>query len=413
MNYKLKITGMSCKSCEQKVEKKLLDLDYIVYARAYSINDYVIVESKKRIKPYQINKVLMNTDYVCEKVEQYRSSTMDKLSNFLMVAVVVTLLVVGRRFVPTLSTTEGVYIGLSIVFVYGILNAFHCMSMCGGLIVTRIMILNKGNAKREIMLYTLGRLISYTSIGALLGAIGSVISINETFKGFVSVFAGVLMVLLALQLFGLVRLPKLTKQFKYKPDSSFGLGIMNGFLPCGSLQAMQLYALSSGSLLLGASVMFVFGLTTSLSLITIAGLTNRIRLQSKKIKILSVVIIMFLGLQFFIQGISQIRVSSSNDIQLVVLDETEEYQSLIVDVTSTYKFSKDQIKVGIPVKIEFGIIDPDGCANPFYIISPSGRKVKVDVLKDSSPITFIPEETGELWIVCWMNMRTRGIDVIE
>lgn len=413
MNYKLRITGMSCKSCENKVEKKLLEQDYITHARAYSMNDYVIVETKKRIKPYQINKVLLNTDYVCEKVEQYKTSAMDELSNFLLVAIVISLLVLGRRFVPALTETEGVYIGLSIVFVYGILNAFHCMSMCGGLIVTRIMILNKGNAKREIILYTLGRLISYTSIGALLGAIGSVISINETFKGFVSLFAGLLMVLLALQLLGFVRLPKLTKQFKYKPDSSFGLGIMNGFLPCGSLQAMQLYALSSGSLLLGASVMFVFGLTTSLSLITIAGLTNKIRLQSKKIKILSVVIIMFLGLQFLVQGISQIRVSNSNDIQLVVLNETDEYQSLIIDVTSTYTFSKEQIKVGIPVKIEFGIINPDGCSNPFYIVSPSGGRVKVDVLKDSSPIIFIPKETGELWLVCWMNMRTRGIDVIQ
>ena len=414
MNYKLMIRGMSCKECGKKIEKKLMSLDYITYARAYATKDYVVVDATKEVKKYKINRELQDLSYECHSIKTHQSGMMDTFSNVLLISIVVLLLVLGRQYVPTLNAAEGAYIGLSIVLVYGLLNSLHCMSMCGGLIVSRIMITKKGSATKEIFQYISGRLLSYTTIGAFLGALGSIFSINETFKGFVSLFAGIMMVLLALQLLGVIRLPQIIKSNSFKKtNSSFMLGIMNGFLPCGSLQVMQLYALSTGSLYYGALVMFVFAATTSLSLVTIASVTSKVRLNSKKIKILSVVIILFLGIQFSTQGISQISIATSNELALIDLGEEDEYQLVTVDVTGTYHFSTNEVKVGVPVKIEFGEINPDGCSNPFYIISPSGKQVKVDVLKDASPIIFTPEETGRLKIVCWMNMRSKSISVVQ
>lgn len=40
------------------------------------------------------------------------------------------------------------------------------------------------------------------------------------------------------------------------------MGMLNGLMPCGPLQAMQLYALSTGSFAQGALSMFVFSLGT-------------------------------------------------------------------------------------------------------------------------------------------------------
>jgi len=39
-------------------------------------------------------------------------------------------------------------------------------------------------------------------------------------------------------------------------------GLLNGFMPCGPLQAMQLYALGTGSFIAGATSMFMFSLGT-------------------------------------------------------------------------------------------------------------------------------------------------------
>jgi len=36
------------------------------------------------------------------------------------------------------------------------------------------------------------------------------------------------------------------------------VGLLNGFMPCGPLQAMQLYALGTGSFIAGATSMFMF-----------------------------------------------------------------------------------------------------------------------------------------------------------
>ena len=44
--------------------------------------------------------------------------------------------------------------------------------------------------------------------------------------------------------------------------SSFVIGLLNGFMPCGPLQAMQLYALSTGSAVRGALSMLAFSLGT-------------------------------------------------------------------------------------------------------------------------------------------------------
>ena len=85
--------------------------------------------------------------------------------------------------------------------------------------------------------------------------------------------AGMAMIIMGLRLSGYlpilrrIRLPScLAKHsaFHGKADrrkgavSSLIVGLLNGFMPCGPLQAMQLYALSSGSAAEGALSMFLF-----------------------------------------------------------------------------------------------------------------------------------------------------------
>ncbi len=176
---------------------------------------------------------------------------------------------------PTVGTTQMAYGAL---FLVGLMTSVHCVAMCGGLNLSQSLMgesTSRFAAVVPSIQYNLGRLISYTVVGALLGLLGSAISISVAFRCVVGVLAGVFMVVLGLSLMGLVRPDALSrllpKSFARRLAQSLGafrrrgpfvLGLANGFMPCGPLQAMQLYALACGSVLEGALSLFFFCLGT-------------------------------------------------------------------------------------------------------------------------------------------------------
>ena len=100
------------------------------------------------------------------------------------------------------------------------------------------------------MLYNMGRVCSYTLTGALLGVLGSVVSISVEVRAGIGLFAGICMLLMALNMLDL--LPFLRKIHipcpkRIQSGSAFGVGLCNGLMPCDPLQAMQLVAVASGS----------------------------------------------------------------------------------------------------------------------------------------------------------------------
>ena len=127
----------------------------------------------------------------------------------------------------------------------------------------------KKNYKRPI-LYNLGRVISYTIIGGIVGGIGSIFSFNDTVKGIIILIASIIMLLMALNMLGLIdfRLPYINRlKIKNKSHNALIIGLLNGLMPCGPLQAMQMYALSTGSIIKGALSMFLFSLCARNSII--------------------------------------------------------------------------------------------------------------------------------------------------
>jgi hypothetical protein len=92
-------------------------------------------------------------------------------------------------------------------------------------------------------------------------------------KGIVPLLAGGFMVFLGVRMLDVfpalsrlrIRLPGVaggairSRAAKMGP---FAIGLLNGLMPCGPLQTMQVYALGTGSFLAGASSMFVFAAAT-------------------------------------------------------------------------------------------------------------------------------------------------------
>lgn len=173
------------------------------------------------------------------------------------------------------------------MLVSGLLASFHCVMMCGNMVLSYAV---KGNEEgpllRRLMphfAYHGAKLVSYTAVGLLLGSIGSFIS--QDARSWVSVFAGVYMVLLGLNMTGkfpvlrhltprppkflmqaLMKLRKRSSADAAAGESSLGtpitFGLMTGLMPCGPLQAAQVAAAGAGAPALGAISMLGFGLGT-------------------------------------------------------------------------------------------------------------------------------------------------------
>jgi len=159
----------------------------------------------------------------------------------------------------------------------------HCVGMCGGIVLAYSTIKieptsSKISKSAAHLLYSFGRVLTYTWLGAIFGAIGSVVQWSNTSRGVVFVVVGVAMILAGLSLMGKLkfltlvehsfassRLYKVTfkKILNSKSNLSFfTLGMLNGLLPCGFVYFFAITAAGTGDPLQGALVMAIFGMST-------------------------------------------------------------------------------------------------------------------------------------------------------
>lgn len=191
--------------------------------------------------------------------------------------------------------------GYLAVFLIGLLGGTHCVSMCGGIVgALTVQVHTPGGRNRQWpihLAYNLGRIATYTGIGAGLGALGSV---GMLYDGVLPVqitlyvLANLMLVALGLYLTGFTRLlapvEKLGHQLwrriqplsrRFLPARSvkqaLPLGLLWGFLPCGLVYSVLATALVTGSAVRGGGLMLAFGLGTLPNLMLAGMLFKRFR----------------------------------------------------------------------------------------------------------------------------------------
>ncbi len=189
--------------------------------------------------------------------------------------------------------------------------------MCGGFVVaySSSKIDTKSSKTTQFvshLFYSLGRVSSYVIIGMISGFIGSVISFSATSSGYLFFIIGIFMILMGFSLMGKIRfltslesslgtnpfVKKIFQSLMYskKIYSFYGLGMLNGFLPCGLVYFFAVSAAASGSIFWGGITMLIFGLTTIPSLLGfgfIIGFLNSGNLREIMIKVASIVIVFY------------------------------------------------------------------------------------------------------------------------
>ncbi|MDN4164581.1 sulfite exporter TauE/SafE family protein [Cytophagales bacterium LB-30] len=159
-------------------------------------------------------------------------------------------------------------------FLIGFLGSFHCVGMCGPIALA---LPASGAGRRRFLFtrlyYNLGRVLTYSFLGAIVGILGSMIHWAGWQQG-LSIGTGVLMLLLLATQNTSRSIPFITRGvgklkaalgglLQKKGNSTYWLiGALNGFLPCGFVYLALAGALNAASALWGASYMALFGLGT-------------------------------------------------------------------------------------------------------------------------------------------------------
>jgi sulfite exporter TauE/SafE len=192
---------------------------------------------------------------------------------------------------------------IAALFFAGLAGGFgHCIGMCGPIVASFSM----GGGGRSIvphLLYNLGRIMTYTFLGALLGFTGSFVGLFSSIGILQQVVMGVtglFIVLMGLASTGWVPfgnilsscapfMPVIRKMLSIFDASRstgvwFPMGIALGFLPCGLSYTALLAAARSGmeaadhftGMMQGGLMMLVFGLGTAPALLLVGTLAGRI-----------------------------------------------------------------------------------------------------------------------------------------
>jgi sulfite exporter TauE/SafE len=169
----------------------------------------------------------------------------------------------------------------------------------------------RSNAAAPILLFLSAKIVAYTVLGALLGLLGSYLTLSPTTRAVLMILIGVFMLGNALRMFNVhpifryfsIEPPKFITRYIRRTAKGTDtvtplfLGALTVFIPCGVTQAMMAAALGTGSVTMGAALMLAFTLGTSPVFFIVAYLTTELGARLEKFFMRFVaVVVLILGL---------------------------------------------------------------------------------------------------------------------
>ncbi len=191
-------------------------------------------------------------------------------------------------------------ITLTSAFLLGLFSTIHCIGMCGGIIGALSLTLpadirnHKPRLFSFILTYNTGRILSYAAAGLIAGAIGTGVLQSSGFEQghtILRIIGISMMIAIGLYLAGwlpqLAAIEKVGKPVwqliepvgrKLMPVDSllkaFIYGMIWGWLPCGLVYFVLIWALTAGDAIHGAMTMLAFGAGTLPTLMTAGFMTS-------------------------------------------------------------------------------------------------------------------------------------------
>jgi sulfite exporter TauE/SafE len=307
---------------------------------------------------------------------------------------------------------------------------------------------------QPILLFLAAKLVVYTLLGFLLGALGSVLSLSAVTRGILQAAIGIFMLGNALRM---LNVHPIFRYFTFEPpavvtrylrrksknqDSALTplmLGAMTVLIPCGVTQAMMALAVGSGSAAMGAVILFAFTLGASPVFFGLTYLATRLgKLLEKNFTRVVAIVLLILGIWTIDTGLNlmgspvslsripqmvtdlispesklQTYTVPGEDSGLVKQDAAPQGSNVINIAVSDYGY--DPVRVRAPanttIKLNLTTNDTYSCARAFVI--PSLDLSALLPAKGTETLEIPPQKAGtRLQFACSMGMYT-GVIIFQ
>jgi sulfite exporter TauE/SafE len=284
--------------------------------------------------------------------------------------------------------------------------------------------------------FNAGRILSYTLLGGVIGALGSALTLSPEVNGVLTLLASAVMILLGLQMLrllpGITRfLPTMPKAFSHvihdlaerdANGGAFALGAATFFLPCGFTQALQLYVLAKGSFAVGALTMLAFSLGTLPALLSLSAMSSfasgNVQRHFLKFAGAAVVVLGIANVQYglVLTGSAMNVVSvppsappaEASPAQTAATQNQQEDKQIVVMRIDGFNYVPNRFTVTQGVPVEWRIDASEAAACGRFLLSPGLGIRKVLSDRSTTMISFIPQQAGEFGFNCGMGMMTPG-----
>ncbi len=448
------IKGMHCASCELLIEEELKALSGVEKVKVSHTHGRATIFYRD-VSPSEdsIAEAIRKAGYETgEKGEKggtawFSRDARSYLETLAAIFVVAALYFIGKsQGIFSISLGVADRLGsLPFVFVVGLTAGIStCMAIVGGLVLAISARFSEKHPEADArskflphVYFNVGRIVGFALLGGLLGLLGSTIQPSAFSVGALTALVAVVMVLLGLQLLELfprlsawkVTLPKgiaklLGIQTHSKKEYSHGraafLGAITFFLPCGFTQAVQLFVVAQGDMVLGALTMGVFALGTAPGLLGIGGLSSVARgVFGRYFFKTAGVAVVLLGLFNFQNGVSLLNLGASQAtdpeksgvVSEQALPQKNEPQVIRMDqLADGYVPNEFTVRKGQSVRWIIDSKESYSCA--VSLVAP-----KIGVKKILKPgenvIEFTPKTVGAIPFSCSMGMYRGIIHVTE
>jgi sulfite exporter TauE/SafE/copper chaperone CopZ len=464
-----RIGGMTCISCQSRIEKKLKSTVGIEDAVVrFNTGTATVTWNASVIGFGEIRAAIEKLDY--QVLDGRGGKPVSEIAGTLVIILALYMLLQGLG----LSSLSSAFplaeagMGYGMLFIIGLVTSVHCVAMCGGINLSQCIPAlpastpaaspegpdakpgaaeNRWKLLFPSILYNAGRVLSYTIVGTIVGALGSVVSLSGRFQGLVQFAAGIFMVIMGINMLGLF--PALRRFNLHLPNffarkigeqkaggrNPLFIGLLNGFMPCGPLQAMQLYALSTGSPIAGGLSMFLFSVGTVPLMFGIGALSSLLSNTSRgpgftrRVMQTGAILITVMGMtmlsysaslagfnfDFVRRAAAAVNPFAPQQGGAGAGTFTPVIENGVQVVNSTLsggRYPAITVQQGIPVR--WTINAPQGSINGCnnrMIIREYGLEHRFT--PGENVIEFIPGRTGRFPYSCWMGMIRSSITVVE
>ncbi len=440
------VSGTHCRSCELLIEKEISHLPGIISVSASTKNKKVVIKYQKQQPSLTLlNKLFKDNQYVFSHDGTVSEVKINPFYSFLIAFgfIAIFYFLQKENFLSSFQISKSSF--SPAFFIFGLLAGFStCAALVGGLVLSLSRQWNRLSSSSDslfhrlqpVLAFNLGRLFSFTVLGALLGYFGSFFQLSLTTGAVITILVSVLMLVLGLQMIGVKALDSfqlaLPKSFTGKlVDETrfhgrfvpFILGGLTFFLPCGFTLTSQSLALASSNPIQGALIMFFFSLGTFLPLLLI-GLgsvkffSNQV--SSKYFSQVAGILVIFFALFNFK---SQLIVLGFFDTQKPLTVNSQSAVSLAPVVNGKYVLKMEasstgytpntfKVKANQPIRWEITDRGTSGCTNAVISRSLFTGSIQLTPGIVSVKEFISPADPGIYRFSCWMGMISGTIEVI-